>query len=102
MKANLDKQSTWWRYAAGTIPSVVVAVLVLLDIIGWSGEYNKIIFIILLSFFTTGVLWWWWAIDKILELSKLLLDTEKKFTELTTEIKLIQTELNSIDGPTNN
>jgi hypothetical protein len=102
MKYNLAKQSTWWRYAAGTVPSVVVAVLVLLDVIGWSGEYNKVIFIILLCFFTTGVLWWWWAIDKIVELSKLLLEAENKFSELKTEIKFIQKELNSVDGPSNN
>jgi Tfp pilus assembly protein PilO len=97
MKFNISIQSIWWKYAAGTLPFIGLAIIVLLDIIGWTALHNKILFIILIGFFTSGVIWWWWAIDKIVRLTTLLINTEKKFDEIKTEIKIIKQEVKSLD-----
>jgi hypothetical protein len=98
MKFNINTQSIWWKYAAGTLPFVSLVIIVLLDIIGWTALHNKILFIILIGFFASGVIWWWWAIDKIVSLTNLLINTEKKFDEIKTEIKIIKQEIKSLDS----
>lgn len=97
MKNKVDKQSQWWKYAAGTIPFVCSAILVLLDFIGWQNLHNKVVFVILITFFATGVLWWWWAVDKIVFLTNTLMSTEKEFLNLKKEINSIQEDIKSLD-----
>jgi uncharacterized protein YacL len=98
MKLNTHIKPQWWKYAAGIIPSVGLAVIVLFDLVGWTELHNKILFTILIIFFTFGVVWWWWAIDKIVRLTNMMVDTEKKFDELKTEIKLIKKDVKSLDS----
>jgi Tfp pilus assembly protein PilO len=100
MKLNINTQVLWWKYAAGTLPFLGLATVVLLDIIGWTDLHNKVLFIILIGFFISGVIWWWWAIDKILKLTTLLINTEKKFDELKTEITSIKQQVKSLDRNT--
>jgi Tfp pilus assembly protein PilO len=97
MKFNINTQAQWWKYAAGTLPFIGLAIIVLLDIIGWTALHNKILFIILIGFFTSGIIWWWWAIDKIVRLTTLLINTEKKFDEIKTEINAIKQQVKSLD-----
>jgi hypothetical protein len=97
MKDKIYTQAQWWKYAAGTLPFIGLASIVLMDVVGWSNLHNKVLSLILISFFAAGVLWWWWAVDKIMHLTKLLIDTEKKFDELKTEIKSIKQEVKSLD-----
>jgi len=97
MKDKIYTQAQWWKYAAGTLPFVGLASVVLMDVVGWSNLHNKVLFSILISFFAAGVLWWWWAIDKIVHLTQLLINTEKKFDEIKTEIKIIKQEVKSLD-----
>ncbi len=94
---NTTKESQWWKYAAGTIPFVLLTALVLLDMLGWADLHNKVLFVILVGFFTSGVIWWWWAIDTIADLTRLLIKTEKDFKELKTEIKSIKQDVKSLD-----
>jgi Tfp pilus assembly protein PilO len=95
---NLHKQSQWWKYAAGILPFACLIVLVLLELIGWSDLHNRVLFIILVGFFITGAIWWWWAIDKIINLTALLIQSDQKFTEIKEEIKEIKKEVESLDN----
>jgi len=97
MKNTTIKQSKWWKYAAGTIPFCCLAILVLLDIIGWTGVHTRVLFVILITFFTAGVLWWWWAVDKIIELTMLLRKTQLNLIEVTVEVIKIKKEVDSLD-----
>jgi Tfp pilus assembly protein PilO len=97
MNKNTQTHSRWWKYAAGTVPFVSLAAIVLLDLLGWADLHNKVLFVILVGFFTSGVIWWWWAIDTIADLTRLLIKTEKDFNELKTEIKSIKQEVKSLD-----
>jgi Zn-dependent protease with chaperone function len=94
---NTIKQSQWWKYAAGTIPFCCLAILVLLDIIGWTSIHTQFLFIILITFFTAGVLWWWWAVDKIIELTMLLKKTQLNLIEVTVEVIKIKKEVELLD-----
>lgn len=98
MTLNIKKQSQWWKYAAGTIPMVCLAILVTIDLANWSHMHNQLLGVLLLCFFTVGVLWWWWAVDKIIQLVKLLMETETKFAELKEELKKIKNEVKLIDN----
>jgi len=97
MNKKIYKQAQWWKYAAGTLPFFSLALVVLLDIVGWTDLHNKILFTILIVFFTSGVLWWWWAIDKIVYLTSLLIETENKFIEIKKEIANVREEVKSLD-----
>jgi hypothetical protein len=94
----IQKQSKWWKYAAGTLPFVALTIVVLLDLIGWTEIHTKILFIILIIFFSSGVVWWWWAVDKIVHLTKLLIEAEHKFDDLKNEIKSIKRDIESLDS----
>ena len=94
---NYKDQARWWKYAAGTIPFACLAIIVLLDIIGWTDLHNKVLFFILLGFFITGVMWWWWAVDTIVSLTKMLISADEKFLELKNEISSIKQEVKSLD-----
>lgn len=102
MKEKLFKQSQWWKYAAGTIPIVCLAILAIIDLADWSYEHNQLLGFILLGFFTVSILWWWWVIDKITQLVKLLMETEKQFAELKTELIKIKQEVKLLDSKENN
>ena len=92
-----NSQAQWWKYAAGTIPFACLAIIVLLDFIGWTDFHNKVLFFILLSFFVTGVLWWWWAVDTIVSLTKTLISADQKFLELKNEIRSVKEDVKSLD-----
>lgn len=98
MALDIQKQSQWWKYAAGTIPMVCLAILVIIDLANWSHMHNQLLGFLLLCFFTVGVIWWWWAVDKITQLVKLLMETETKFAELKEELKKIKNEVKLIDN----
>jgi hypothetical protein len=102
MKNKIQKQLQWWKYAAGTIPFIALAIIVLLDFVGWTELHNKLLFTILIIFFSTGVLWWWWAVDKIVYLTKLLIDSERKFLEIKYEINSIKKDVESLDERSKN
>lgn len=102
MKNNIQQQSQWWKYAAGTLPFVALAIVVLLDLIGWTELHTKLLFTTLIIFFSSGVVWWWWAVDKIVYLTKLLIDSERKFDELKSEISSIKQDVKSLDERSKN
>jgi ABC-type uncharacterized transport system involved in gliding motility auxiliary subunit len=96
MTSNI-KKSQQRKYAAGLIIFLSFATLVMLDIIGQSDLYNKILFVILIGFFTFGLIWWWWAVDKIINLTKLLIKTENDLLEISKEVIEIKKEIKSLD-----
>lgn len=101
MISRIQKQAKWWKYAAGTIPMLCLCIITIIDLTGWSHLHNKLLGFLLLSFLAVGVFWWWWAVDQLIELSRTLFNTEKKFAELKEELKKIKNEVKLIDSNQN-
>lgn len=94
---NKNFQARWWKYAAGTIPFVCLAIIVLLDTIGFTRLLDQFLFFVIIGFFTTGVVWWWWAVDTMVSLTNTLILTDKKFLELKNQILSIKKDVISLD-----
>jgi hypothetical protein len=87
----------WWKHTVVTIPFIALALLIIIDFIGWTELHNKVLFFILIGFFTLGVIWWWWAVDTIVSLTKTLISADEKFLELKKEISSIKEDVKSLD-----
>jgi hypothetical protein len=89
MEYKIFKQAQNWKYALGVLPISALAIIVLVDLIGWNIHiYVTLSF--LLIFFIIGVIWWIWAIDKIVFLAKMLITAESKMYNINKELKEIK------------
>lgn len=82
-----------WKYAGWTIPFSALSFLFFLEFIGFEENYQKILLIGAMIFFIISVIWWWWAIEKIKQLSEMILSTGKDFKIIDTNIKEIKKDL---------
>lgn len=79
-----------WIYAGLTMPFTALTAIIITNVIGWESILDSLVSIILIVFITTCVIWWWWAMHYIGVLTKTLIKTEEKFSELKKELKEIR------------
>jgi len=92
------KEVRWWSYAAWTTPFSALAGLFFIQMIGWTGFYEKALIIGAIIFFTVSVFWWWWAINKIANFAQIMIDTGKRFEKLKDDIKEFRKDMNDTDN----
>lgn len=80
-------EARYWMWAAGTLPFVALAILVLESYLGWETLYSRTLTAILVIFFTVSVFWWWWAISKIIALLESFQRTEQHFEDVKNELR---------------
>lgn len=86
-----------WKYTAKTAPFAALSVLFFLEIFGWRDLYSKAVVIIGTVFLTVSVCWWWWAVNKILNFSRMINETDDSLKE----IKKIKENITSIKKNSN-
>lgn len=95
-KTNLqivEKQTSYWRYAAWTTPFTALALILSINLFGLQ-DYIKIVSIGIISIFVSvSVFWWWWALDKIITVVGFLDILEKRFGELKEELSKTSKEI---------
>lgn len=85
-----------WSYAAWTLPFVALAIIVFEHYIGWTDLQSKTIITITVVFFSVSVWWWWWALNKFVSLLDAFQSNEKKFAEVSDELRRTQEELRAL------
>ena len=84
-----------WKYAARTVPVIVLAALFFLHLVGWDNLYEKLIIISGTTFVAICVFWWWWAVNKILSLALIINRTGTNLKEIKKEIISIKKNFRS-------
>lgn len=90
---NIDKQISYWKYAAWTLPFLALAGIIFFHWIGWDTTLQRFLAIIFTVFFGISVFWWWWALDKLGSLIKEKLNVVNQLNVLANEIKKLRENL---------
>lgn len=90
---NIDKQISYWKYAAWTLPFLALAGIIFFHWIGWDTTLQRFLVIIFTVFFGISVFWWWWALDKLGSLIKEKLNVVNQLNVLANEIKKLRKDL---------
>lgn len=87
-----DIEVTWWKLAAKTAPFVA---MVGMGICYLLAEHLIIFYIgaVVLIWTLVSVAWWWWAIEKILKVSRMMLNTNVAFEEVKKELKALKNDV---------
>jgi len=81
-----ENEARRWKYAAWTLPFIALVILLFVNMIGWDTLYQKLIIVVVVAFFSVSIFWWWWALDRICHVIQQLHNTEKRLTEVKSEI----------------
>jgi uncharacterized membrane protein YqjE len=87
------KEVRYWRYAGWSLPFVALAVLALIQLIGFDSYYSIAVAAVICTFFFVSVMWWWWTLDKILQIIKAFEETGKALLQIQKEISYTKNEI---------
>lgn len=82
-----QKEASYWKFAAWTLPFVALGLLVLEYWIGSTKWFEITLLSITLIFFTVSVFWWWWAIHKIMIILEGMNRTSDNFEEIKQQLE---------------
>lgn len=98
---NTAREVKWWSYAAWTLPTVALACLAVINLVGTETFYANFLLIVVGTFIAVSVFWWWWAIYKFKEIFEVFERTADQLTEVKDHIietkKIIQEDVNDVD-----
>ena len=87
MWKKIQRQVTYWKYAAWTLPFLAVFLLMSADLIGFEDYRRNVICAIIFTFLCICVFWWWWCVDKIKIIFAYQRANELTFAEVLKEIR---------------
>ena len=90
------RQIKLWAWAASVLPTMSLAALFFIRVLGLENLYYQLLVIGAVFMFGTAVVWWWWAIFTIKYLITVLTRTSKNLQEASIELSEISTEVKQL------
>jgi hypothetical protein len=94
-ESNTDKEVTIWDWLGRILPSVVLAIIVVLKVFSLDTALNMVLDIAVIIFFVICIIWWYWAIHKIARTVRYIRESQEKFISLSNEIKKFKSAFKS-------
>lgn len=87
------KEANWWIYGAATLPSVLLASLVIGTLFDLDSVVKCVSASVAIVFISCSVFWWWWAINRIKNVFLKLENTASNFRKIINELQQIKEEI---------
>lgn len=92
-----SREIKWWAYSAWTLPFSALGGLFFVWLYGTDDMLHRSLIVGSIIFFTISVYWWWWAINKLLNISRLLLETANGVKDISVDLRQIHKDLDPKD-----
>jgi hypothetical protein len=90
------RQIKLWAWAASVLPTMSLAALFFIRVLGLENLYYQLLVIGAVFMFGTAVVWWWWAILTIAKVTETLDTSVTKFDTITHEIIEIKKDVKQL------
>jgi hypothetical protein len=91
------KEVKWWAFLGWTLPLVALSGVFFVWLYGTEDMLHRALVIGSITFFSISVYWWWWAINKLLNISRLMFETANGIKDISKDLRQIHSDIKPKD-----